>query len=392
MSMRRVLFVDDDADTRDMYKQLQTYWGIGQEVNTASSAREALSLMERKKFDVVVADLVMADMPGLEFLAEVMESHPESARIVITGSTDHLKAAEALNVAHRYFSKPFDLVLLGSLLERLCAYHHLLRNERVRKMIFQTGALPVLPSTWMKLTDAVNSPYAGIPDISAIVEQDPGLASKLLHTVNSAHFGIARKVVTCSEAIQILGLEVVRSVMMGIQIFDFYQKSAFVRSVFGKIWAHSLRTAIGARTLAETQKLSIELCSVAFIAGLLHDVGKLVLAANAEREYRVALELCEKTGVQLEQAERGSFGCSHPQIGAYLFALWGLPDTVVQAVENHHALEDIEGFTPALAIHVAQYLDPSAQREDQLNTELLKKIGLDEKIPLWREALAEKAS
>src|SRR5436190_22987484 len=100
MNMRRVLFVDDDAETREMYQQLQTYWGIGQEVHTASTANEALELMAGKKFDVVVADLVMADMPGMDFLAKVVHLHPEAARIVITGSADHLKAAEALNVAH----------------------------------------------------------------------------------------------------------------------------------------------------------------------------------------------------------------------------------------------------------------------------------------------------
>jgi len=387
--MRRVLFVDDDAETREMYKQLETYWGIAQEVHTASSGKEALELMVRNKFDVVVADLVMSDMAGLDFLSEVVKSHPEAARIVITGSADHLKAAEALNVAHRYFSKPFDLMLLGTLLERLCAYHHLLRNERIRRMIFQTGALPVLPATWMKLSDAVNSPYTGIPDIAAIIEQDPGLASRLLHTVNSAHFGIARKVVSCSEAIQILGLEVVRGVMMGIQIFDFYHKSQFVRSTFGKIWAHSLRTAMGARKISELEKQSNDLCNVAFISGLLHDVGKLVLAANAEREYSLALELCEKTDVPLEQAELGSFGASHAQIGAYLFALWGFPDNVVQAVENHHKLAEITAFTPALAIHAAQCLDPSSTKENQLNTRLLSNLGLDSRIEVWRSALAD---
>lgn len=389
MNMRRVLFVDDDAETREMYKQLETYWGIGQEVHTASSGKEALELMVRNRFDVVVADLVMSDMAGLDFLSEVVKSHPEAARIVITGSASHLKAAEALNVAHRYFSKPFDLALLGTLLERLCAYHHLLRNERIRRMVFQTGALPVLPATWMKLSDAVNSPYTGIPDIAAIIEQDPGLASRLLHTVNSAHFGIARRVVSVSEAIQILGLEVVRGVMMGIQIFDFYQKSPFIRSVFGKIWAHSLRTAMGARKISELEKQSNDLCNVAFISGLLHDVGKLVFAANAEREYRLALELCEKTDVSLEQAELGIFGTTHAQIGAYLFALWGFPDNVVQAVENHHKLADITAFTPALAVHAAQCLEPSSTKDNRLNTELLSKVGLDSRVAIWRSALAD---
>ena len=388
MSVRRVLFVDDDLETCEMYEQLQTYWGIGQEVHTAENGKEALELMNQKKFDVVVSDLAMPDMPGLDFLSQVMEAHPEAARIVISGHADHLKAAEALNVAHRYFSKPFDFTTLGALLERLCSYYYLLHNERIRRMIYKTGALPVLPSIWTRLTEILNSPYSGIDDVAAVVEQDPGLASRLLHTVNSAHFGIARKVVSCSEAIQIVGLEVVRSLMMGIQIFDFYQKSPFVRSVFGTIWNHSLQTAIGARKLAEFQGEPNQLCNITFIAALLHDVGKLIFAANAEPEYRMVMELAAKSGVPVEQAELGTFGCDHAQIGAYLFALWGFPDPVVQAVENHHALAKIDAFCPALAIHLAQTLEPGSTQEKRLNTALIEQLGLSGKVPLWRAALS----
>ena len=107
--MRRVLFVDDDPETRDLYEQLHTYWGIQQEVHTACGGRDALVLLSREKYDVIVSDLSMPDMSGLEFLEKVIELQPEAARIVISGHADRLKAAEALNVAHRYFSKPFRL-------------------------------------------------------------------------------------------------------------------------------------------------------------------------------------------------------------------------------------------------------------------------------------------
>src|SRR5688500_444896 len=83
--MRRVLFVDHDAATREIYGQLQTYWGIGQDVHTAGTAREAVHLLQRLKFDVVVSELVLPDLAGLDFLVKVMESHPEAARIVISG-------------------------------------------------------------------------------------------------------------------------------------------------------------------------------------------------------------------------------------------------------------------------------------------------------------------
>src|SRR5688572_27064955 len=117
--MRRVLFVDSDPATRELYGQLQTYWGIAQDVHTAGSGAEATRLLDRFRFDVVLTELVLPDMPGLDLLAQVMQTHPESARIVISGDSDKLKAAEALNVAHRFFSKPFSFEVVGSLLEHL---------------------------------------------------------------------------------------------------------------------------------------------------------------------------------------------------------------------------------------------------------------------------------
>lgn len=385
--MRRVLFVDSDPTTREIYGQLQTYWGIAQQVHTAATAAEATRLLNHYKFDVIVTELVLPDLAGLDLLAQVMETHPEAARIIITGNSDKLKAAEALNVAHRFFSKPFSFEVLGSLLEHLSNRDYLLNNERIRCMIFKTGALPVLPSTWVELSRMLDSPDTHISDIAAVVEQDPGLTTRLLHTVNSAYFGIARKVVSCSEAIQIVGLELVRGLMMGIKMFDYYKNSPFVRKVFGRIWDHSLRTAAGARKLSTMEGLPADQRNVSFTAGLLHDIGKLVLAANAEDEYRQALEIAERDSIPVYRAEEQVFGLSHAEIAAYLFTMWGFPDAVVEAVENHHKLANLERFTPALAIHVAQSLQRGLAEEKQLDTALLERLNLTHRIPAWKQAL-----
>jgi putative nucleotidyltransferase with HDIG domain len=175
--------------------------------------------------------------------------------------------------------------------------------------------------------------------------------------------------------------------MMGIKMFDYYKNSQFVRKVFGRIWDHSLRTATGARKLSELQELPLELRNVSFTAGLLHDIGKLVLAANAEDDYKKVLELCETTAMPAYSAEKEMFGCTHAQIAAYLFTMWGFPDAVVRAVENHHDLADITSFTPALAIHIAQSFQRGGEHEKQLNLDLLDRLNLTYRIPVWKEAL-----
>ena len=388
--LKRLLFVDDEPLIRELYGTLGSTLGKGHEVHTAASAGEALDLLDEKNFDVVVSDLAMPEMDGIEFLSEVVRGYPQSARIVISGFADRLKVAECLTVGHRFFTKPFNLNGLSVLLRRICQYSYLVSNDRVRKMVCGTGALPTPPETYIRLRELVASPYAHIDDISAIVEEDPGLSTKLLHIVNSAQFGIGRQIVAPSEAVQIAGIEIIKALILSAQVFGFYERQNFNRGAFKDLWAHSVNTAIAARKLAILEGLPTDAAEECFFAGLLHDIGKLILAANAEREYSVAMELAAKASLPIEQAEMGLFSSTHAHVGAYLLALWGVPDSVITAVELHHTLDGnrISGFDTAVAVHVAQNLEPGGARKKLLNTSLLEKLGVMDRLPVWEEAIA----
>lgn len=384
---KRLLFVDDEPIIRELYGTLESVLGHGHEIHTASSGEEALKLLDEKQFDVVVSDLAMPQMDGMEFLNEVVRGYPESARIVISGFADRLKVAECLTVGHRFFNKPFNFKTLAALLKRICQYSYLVSGDRIRRMVCGNGALPTPPETYVRLTETLNSPYADIEDIGRIVEQDAGLSTKLLHIVNSAQFGTSRQIVTPSEAVQIVGIEVLKALMLGVQAFSFYDDKSFAKQTFKELWTHSLQTAVRARKIAAAEGMKTDACEECFLAGLLHDIGKLVLAANAETEYRLVLDLSQKAVLQLHQAEMGIFSSTHAQIGAYLLALWGVPDTVIRAVEMHHSLDsaNLQRFEPALAVHLAQNLEPA--RKKQLNMALIEQLGLLDRIPVWEQAL-----
>lgn len=389
---KRLLFVDDEELIRELYSTLSGVLGAGHEVRTAATGQEALALLRDQPFDIVVSDLAMPHMDGVEFLSHVVRQYPESARIVVSGFADRLKVAECSTVSHRVFNKPFNFKALAELLKRICQYNYLLNDERLRRMVCGKKALPTPPDTYLRLTEALNNPYVEVDEIGRIVERDAGMTTKLIQIVNSAQFGLGHQIVSANEAVQFLGVEVVRSLIVGAQVFSFFEGSDFLKQVFGDLWNHSLRTAIAARKLALAEKLPGKACDESFLAGLLHDIGKLILAANSEPEYRLVLDLVQKKGhISLTAAEAGIYGSDHPRVGAYLMALWGMPDSVISAVEQHHSLEraNVTEFNALLAVHVAQNLDPAAGREKFLDQECLDRLGLCARIPVWRELLAD---
>jgi putative nucleotidyltransferase with HDIG domain len=384
----RVLFVDDDPLLREAYRnfapELREY-----EVFTAESGESGVKILQEKSFDVVVSDLCLPRMDGMQFLAHVVRSQPDSARIIISGYADRLKVAQCLFVGHRYFNKPCDSHALLKLLERLASFREIISNQKVRRVIGGLGSLPGPPDTYLKLTEILNSAYSSLNDVAAVVEQDASVTAKLLQIVNSAHFGISRKIISPTEAVQMVGVEVVRGLVLGLQAFSVYKSHPSKKAPPANLWDHSLRSALGARRLAQQMQLGHQECEQAFLAGLLHDVGKLVLIANVPEEYDEVMTFAKSYRIPVTESEQRRFGATHAQIGAYLLALWGLQDEVIELVEYHHSLGSHPADSPstAIALHAAQYLNPADYRPESLDRDFLRKNGCDDKIDEWKEVL-----
>ena len=387
----RILFVDDEPLMREFYGMVGAMLGSDYEIYTASSGNEGLAFLKRTPVDIVVSDLVMPEMNGQEFMAAVAQTHPESMRVVISAHEDQLTVAQCLMFGHRYFSKPFDLKNLAAVLRRICNLKHQVGSEKLRNVLCGLGALPTPPRIYVRLSKAVNSLFTSLDEVAEIVQEDPGLTLKLLQIANSAYFGSARKIVTPADAIQTVGLEILRALVLCIHAFKFYQDKNFKSISASELWSHSLRTATAARKLARYENLPTAACEEAFVSGLLHDIGKLVLAANADAEYQEVMQRSRNEGTPVDQVEWEMFGATHAQIGAYLLGLWGLPEPIVTTVELHHSLDlhANTGFTPAAALHVAQFLERSPDRISQLDTRFLKQIGVENRVSEWERVLQD---
>jgi putative nucleotidyltransferase with HDIG domain len=224
------------------------------------------------------------------------------------------------------------------------------------------------------------------------MSRDISMTAKLLQLVNSAFFGLRRHVSSPGEAVKLLGLDTMKALVLSVQIFshfDHQQKGAFSLDV---LWQHSLATSTCAKRIAQEQQSDKHVVDHAFMAGLLHDVGKLVLAANLPELYSAALVQAQTQGTTMWEAERALLGTTHAEVGAYLLGLWGLPDPIVEALAFHHcpsACPD-QRFSPLTAVHIANALVATEDSTEAggtpaaLDSAYVAQLGLSERLPTWR--------
>jgi putative nucleotidyltransferase with HDIG domain len=379
-----IIFVDDEPNVIDglrrMLRPLRQRWDMA----FATSGLEALRMMEQRPCDVIVSDMRMPGMDGCQLLEEVERRCPQIVRVVLSGSAGAPEALGSLRPTHQYLAKPCDADTVRNTIERALKLRELVPQEKVRQLISCTGSVPSLPSLYAEIMTELNSEDCSIGRVAGIIECDAGMTAKILQLANSAFFGLRGQVSTASDAIFRLGLDVVKALALSVQVFSAFQTGEVKRLKLTHVWPHSLSTAALARDIAVKQNAEASVVDIAFTAGLLHDMGKLILAANVPDEYHQALKRCADSGVKPWQGEYVAFGVTHAEIGAYLIGLWGLPDALVEAIAFHHGPSRSRAtqFGPVAAVHAANALDhfrsrgPEHPGAPDFDTEYLSRIGL----------------
>ncbi len=387
---KSILFVDDEPSILGIYEMLQPFLGPEFSIATAPNAHDAMQIMQSQPVDVVVSDLTMPQVSGIEFLTKVAAQHPATARIVVSGFADEITAAKCVMVGHRYFNKPFSPNTLTNVLHSLCDAQTKAANNKIREYVGKLESIPTLSRTFQELNRALRSNGLPIRDISAIIERDLALTAKVLQMVNSARFSPARRINSIFEAVQMIGFDLVRALVLGVHVFQFGDKISS-SNLYQTVWNHSLQTAFCAKKLATLEGLDPDHCEDAFLLGLLHDIGKVVLAASCP-EYHDLWKKHSHDSRALIAHETETFGANHANVGAYLLRLWGLSDSIADGVDTHHNIAALKesGFSALFAVHAAQQL--ATDRRIPIDPDLLEQFGLESRTPDWIKAIrAEEA-
>jgi putative nucleotidyltransferase with HDIG domain len=384
--MKSVLFVDDEPYVLDgLRRMLHAYRGEWR-MKFTTSASQALQFLAETPCDVIVTDMRMPDMNGAEFLARVAQLYPQVVRIVLSGMCDREQSLASAVSAHQFLAKPCDPAALKKAVDRGFGIQATLGNVALKSFISRLKSLPSLPAVYTELVAAAGDPDASVRHLGSIVSKDLAMTSKVLHLVNSSLFGLRRPVLDPGEACVYLGVDTIKALVLSLGVFSQYRGSG--RFSVEELQAHSLRTAALAKQIAAFERFSKADIDEAFLAGMLHDVGKLVLAINCPREYEDCIAAARDANVPILEAEASAFGITHAEAGMYLLRLWGLPDTVTEAVAFHHRPSESGGrqLGSLAMVHVANVWIGEAEQRPALGLDAgyLSQFNGGAKTEAWR--------
>ena len=333
---RRILFVDDEPmvlkGLQRTLRKLRDEW----EMTFTSSSKEALGILNSGSIDVIVSDLRMPEMDGMQLLAEVKNKHPQVVRIILSGQVEQESTFKSVQIAHQSLSKPCDADILKHTLSKLFGLRNLLDDESIKRIVSQTETLPSLPEVYTEVISELQSQDPSVKKVAEIISADLAMTAKILQVVNSAFFGLVRKISNPKEAVMLLGTETIKALVLSVKIFSEFNQKKFAWFNFDELFNHSMSVSMFAQTISKKEHLEQNLVNNSLMAGMFHDLGKLILVTNFQKPYQKILTEAGKSRQNLWDLEYETFGTSHAEIGAYLMGLWGLEYPVIEAIAFHH--------------------------------------------------------
>ena len=423
--MRRILFVDDNPEEIERLREMLTTVHKEWEVEFAESGEEALKIMAKSPFDVIVSDMRMPKMDGAELLGNVLEQYPQTVRIIQSWHSDKERVLRSVKSAHQFLLKPGSTETMTYTIERACKLRDLLKNERLKKIVAGIKKLPSLPKLYNLILEEMQSKEISLKKVGHIISQDVSMSAKILQLVNSAFFGLPQKIADPQQAAIYLGIDTLKALVLSIHVFSsFTEESELFWFSLADMRKRSILVGRLAKDIARDETDDAKVAEEALIAGILHDVGRLIMLKIPE-QCRMMMDFIERTGCDLVEAEYNVMKTSHAELGAYLLGLWGISDNIVEAVAFHHnpsklledmsiiagkssnkdkdkikssekkskslSVKELSGeYCTLTAVHVANSLLMQESSSDTtvfpyVDMRYVSKLGLTDKLPGWME-------
>ena len=396
MASKSILLAVSDPQ---MLGEITQALGAAWEVTSVTSETDALAQFEKRSFDALLVDFNLGSPDGSDLLNLALEKHPDTVGFLLAHEADLALVAAKVAGSPHILPKPIEPASLKSRIEDGVKESN--DEQSGSEPATTPGAAPEIPPVYAEVLKALESPDVTNEQVGAIIARDAALTSEILSLTKSSYLGLPRDISSPAEAVESLGLEAVKAAVMALRYLAENSRVKPGYLSLDQIWQHSINVGQIARDLVLFETKDAALASQALIAGLLHDLGKVVLATNFGDLYGRVYSLARKQPVAIWDVEREMFGASHGEVGACLVGMWNVPSPVVDAVALHHEppLGEHEQLDPLAAVHIANVLERELWLggEDTvvapvISSTFLNELGLLQRLPIWRAAFRNQKS
>jgi putative nucleotidyltransferase with HDIG domain len=390
---KRLLFVEGDAvASRDLSRLLEPLRDQWDMVFTANPA-EALAALEREPFDAVVAALGLTGMTGVGFLNDAVKHRPQTLRFIRCTPQERKDLKGFVGTAPQHFSTELDAEGAQLVIKRAFLVDDWFTHEAIKTLLAKLHKMPTLPTLYTQILHELQAPDVAIDSVARLIAKDPVMTAKMLQLVNSAYFALPREVTDPVEAVMFLGAERTRSLILLAKVFSQFDKHQCEGFHLEELWRHSLAVGSYAHLICQTERKDTRLADQAFTAGLLHDIGKLLLAGNLPEPYGRVLDQAQRRKLPPVTVEAEVFGATHAELGACLLGTWGLPLGILEAIAWHHrpTLSEDKEFSLLTAVHAANAIDHEKRAEaadilvSRMDPAYIQRLDLGGRRNRWRE-------
>lgn len=391
---KNILFVDDDENIiSGIRRQLRPYRETWQ-LFFAENGNQALRIMQQNPVDLVISDMLMPEMRGDELFKKISQLYPGVIRVLLSGYADEETMQCALEVAHQHLIKPCNADTLREAITQIFDVQACVKNPRIIESMGDPNQLPSLPKIYRELTAALADERTTVNDLAGIFALDMVLSAKLLQLVNSAYFGLHRVVSNLGDAISMIGIKKLNSLVLSVHL-----KTAFpvtdpnMERYMQYLWADAVRVAELAKLISISEHQQQDRPDQAYLGGLLHNMGLLVFLSRGGDQLNTLMEQVKNTDIPVSDLETRIFGFNRSEAAAYILSLWKIPPRIIESIllQNTPSQASYDGVSALTAVHVAAcLLKPAVMRECDrlfditLDSRYLQRIDKLERLPDWQ--------
>lgn len=391
--VKRIIFVDDDESVLDGLRRLLHKMEGEWEMDFFPNGPAALSAMDKKSYDIIVSDLRMADMGGVELLEIVRKRHPDATRLMLSGCSEQPMYGKAVSCAHQFIAKPCDSDQLVAQLSRSFAIRSRIRSQKVAQVLPSLRSLPAIPQVYRQVLDMIEDPRCTSRDVGQVISRDIGMSAKILQIVNSAFYGPSTEISDPVRASVYLGIKAIKALALTDGVFSTLPDEKVEQFCVSGLQEHCLRVGSLARSICRTQKFTDQQQEIAMMAGILHDTGKMILISEFDYELAEIIRLSRKDKQPCHEIERETIDLTHAELGGCLLNLWGLGNDLIEAATFHHEPAECakNGFSIALSVYLANAIDHQLCSSlgggwsEGINMEVLESLDLEDQLHEWQK-------